>query len=152
FVALSLGAERLGVETVPVARYAPTRFAAVWWRAETLEKTSSTTIFLVLIRLPTMDASFDAVAGTNRSIAEAFVHQRARLRGFIRKRVPDPADVEDILQEVFYELVQATRLVRPVEQMGAWLFTVARNRITDLFRKQRTALIEPLDDDDSALE
>jgi len=99
-----------------------------------------------------MDASFDALAGTDRSIADAFAHQRARLRGFIRKRVPDPADAEDILQDVFYELVEATRLVRPVEQVGAWLFSVARNRITDLFRRRKSAPIEPLDADVGDLE
>src|SRR5262245_13942284 len=90
--------------------------------------------------------------GADRSIADAFVHQRARLRGFIRKRVPDSADVEDILQDAFYELVEAARLVRPVEHVGAWLFTVARNRITDLFRKQRTDSIEPVGDDEDSLE
>jgi RNA polymerase sigma factor (sigma-70 family) len=99
-----------------------------------------------------MDASFDTLAGTDRSIADTFARQRARLRGFIRKRVPDPADAEDILQDVFYELVEATRLVRPVEQVGAWLFSVARNRITDLFRKRKSAPIEPLDADAGDLE
>jgi RNA polymerase sigma factor (sigma-70 family) len=73
----------------------------------------------------------------DRSLSAAFLRERSRLRGFIRRRVADPADAEDILQEVFYELVQAERLLRPVEQVGAWLFRVARNRITDLFRKRR---------------
>jgi RNA polymerase sigma factor (sigma-70 family) len=88
-----------------------------------------------------MDAkpvSGGAMAESDRSIVESFVRERARLRGFIRRRVPDPADVEDIVQEVFYELVEAARLPRPVEQVGAWLFRVARNRITDLFRRNRT--------------
>lgn len=98
-----------------------------------------------------MDASLDA-APADRSIVEAFVRQRARLRGFIRKRVPDPADAEDILQEVFYELVEAERLVRPVEQLGAWLFAVARNRITDLFRKRKTESIEPVDEAEDPLD
>lgn len=75
------------------------------------------------------------MAEADRSIVEAFLRERGRLRGFIRRRVPDPADAEDILQEVFFELVQAARLLKPVEQVGAWLFRVARNRITDLFRK-----------------
>jgi RNA polymerase sigma factor (sigma-70 family) len=97
-----------------------------------------------------MDATFDA-SGTNRSIAEAFEHQRARLRGFIRRRVPDPADAEDILQDVFYELVEAARLVRPVEQVGGWLLTVARNRITDLFRKRRTESLDLVDEDGNDL-
>lgn len=78
------------------------------------------------------------MAAPDRSIAEAFVNQRQRLRGFIGRRVPDPADAEDILQDVFYELVEAARLVQPIEQVGAWLFRVARNRITDLFRRKQT--------------
>ena len=80
----------------------------------------------------------------DRSLAEAFRRERARLRSFIRHRVADPADAEDILQEVFYELVEAARLVRPVEQVGAWLFRVARNRITDLFRRNKTRTSEAL--------
>jgi RNA polymerase sigma factor (sigma-70 family) len=64
--------------------------------------------------------------------------ERGRLLNFIRKRVADDSDVEDILQEVFYELVASYRLMKPVEQVGAWLFRVARNRITDLFRKKKT--------------
>ena len=78
----------------------------------------------------------------DRSVSEAFMRERARLRSFIRKRVPDPADAEDLLQEVFYELVRAARLVQPVEQVGAWLFRVARNRITDLFRKKKSVHLE----------
>jgi RNA polymerase sigma factor (sigma-70 family) len=81
----------------------------------------------------------------DRSISETFVLQRSRLRGFIRRRVPDPADAEDILQEVFYELVEAARLVKPVEQVGAWLFRVARNRIADLFRKKKSASLDSSD-------
>jgi RNA polymerase sigma factor (sigma-70 family) len=73
----------------------------------------------------------------DRQIAEAVRRERGRLRGFIRRRVPDEGDVEDILQEVFYELVEAYRLMKPVEQVGAWLFRVARNRIADLFRRRR---------------
>jgi RNA polymerase sigma factor (sigma-70 family) len=76
-------------------------------------------------------------AQSDRSMADAFRRERIRLGRFIRRRVPDPADAEDILQEVFYELVQAARLVKPVEQVGAWMFRVARNRITDLFRRGR---------------
>jgi RNA polymerase sigma factor (sigma-70 family) len=60
-----------------------------------------------------------------------------RLRNFIRKRVPDPRDAEDILQDVFYELVEANRFLMPIEHITGWLFRVARNRITDLFRKKR---------------
>lgn len=63
--------------------------------------------------------------------------EQRRLRNFIRKRIPDPAEVEDVLQDVFYELLEAYRLMKPVEQVSAWLFRVARNRIIDLFRKRR---------------
>ena len=73
----------------------------------------------------------------DRRISEAVEGQRARLRNFIRKRVPDEADAEDILQDVFHEFVQAYRLVKPIEQAGAWLFRVARNRIIDLYRSRR---------------
>ena len=73
----------------------------------------------------------------DRRISEAFGLERARLQNFIRRRVADKNDVEDILQEVFYELVEAYRMMKPVEHVSAWLFQVARNRITDLFRKKR---------------
>jgi RNA polymerase sigma factor (sigma-70 family) len=73
----------------------------------------------------------------NRRIAETIEREQGRLRNFIRKRVLDESDAEDILQEVFYELVQAYRLMKPVEQAGAWLFRVARNRIIDRFRKRK---------------
>jgi len=69
----------------------------------------------------------------DESIAATFAREAGRLRSFIRRRVPAPADAEDILQDVFFELVEA---VEPVEQVGAWLFRVARNRIVDLFRKR----------------
>jgi RNA polymerase sigma factor (sigma-70 family) len=68
-------------------------------------------------------------------ISEIIAAERSRLRAFIRRRVPDPSDVEDIVQEVFYELVEANRLLMPIEHVTGWLFRVARNRITDLFRK-----------------
>src|SRR3984885_1730176 len=75
----------------------------------------------------------------DQRISEAIERERPRLRNFIHKRVADQSDAEDILQEVFYELVEAYRMMKPVEQMTAWLFRVARNRITDLFRsKKRT--------------
>ena len=73
----------------------------------------------------------------DRGISEAVENQGARLRNFIRKRVADEADAEDILQDVFYEFVQAYRLMKPIEQAGAWLFRVARNRIIDLYRKRK---------------
>lgn len=68
-------------------------------------------------------------------ISEIIAAERSRLRAFIRRRVPDTSDVEDILQEVFYKLVEANRLLMPIEHVTGWLFRVARNRITDLFRK-----------------
>jgi RNA polymerase sigma factor (sigma-70 family) len=73
----------------------------------------------------------------DQRISETVVRERVRLRNFIRRRVPDPLDAEDILQDVFSELVEAYRLMKPIEQVGAWLFRVARNRITDLFRKKK---------------
>lgn len=73
----------------------------------------------------------------DRHISEIVAEERFRLRNFIRRRVPDPLDVEDIVQEVFYELVQANRLLMPIDHVTGWLFRVARNRITDLFRKKR---------------
>ncbi len=73
----------------------------------------------------------------DRRISEIVTEQRARLRNFIRRRVPDPLDAEDILQDVFYKLVEANRLLMPIEHLTGWLFRVARNRITDLFRKKK---------------
>lgn len=73
----------------------------------------------------------------DRKIAEIVVKERPRLRNFIRRRVPDPAEVEDIVQDVFYRLVEANRLLMPIEHVTGWLFSVARNRITDLFRKKK---------------
>jgi len=73
----------------------------------------------------------------DRQISEVIAEQRSRLRNFIRKRVPNEADVEDLLQEVFCELVEANRLLMPIDYVTGWLFRVARNRITDLFRKKR---------------
>ena len=73
----------------------------------------------------------------DRRISEVVEREQSRLRGFIRRRVPDPRDAEDILQDVFHELVEANRLLMPIEHVTGWLFRVARNRITDLFRKRR---------------
>ena len=72
-------------------------------------------------------------------ISEIIVEERSRLRAFVRRRVPDLSDAEDIVQEVFYKLVEANRLLMPIEHVTGWLFRVARNRITDLFRKKRPA-------------
>jgi RNA polymerase sigma factor (sigma-70 family) len=73
----------------------------------------------------------------DQRISEVLQREQSRLRNFIRRRVPDPRDAEDILQDVFYELVQANRLLMPIDHVTGWLFRVARNRITDLFRKKK---------------
>src|SRR5208283_1105147 len=73
----------------------------------------------------------------DRRISEVVKREQSRLRNFIRRRVPDPRDAEDILQEVFYKLVEANRLLMPIDHVTGWLFRVARNRITDLFRKKK---------------
>jgi RNA polymerase sigma factor (sigma-70 family) len=73
----------------------------------------------------------------DRRIAEVVERERSRLRNFIRRRVPDPRDAEDILQDVFFELVEANRLLMPIDHVTGWLFRVARNRIIDLFRKTK---------------
>ena len=73
----------------------------------------------------------------DRQIAEVIAEERPRLRSFIRRRVPNESDVEDLLQEVFSKLVEAHRLLMPIDYVTGWLFRVARNRITDLFRKKR---------------
>src|SRR5437879_11213516 len=81
--------------------------------------------------------SISAMTEQDHQLSEIVAEERSRLRNFIRRRVPDPRDAEDILQEVFYELAEANRLLMPIEHVGAWLFRVARNRITDLFRRKR---------------
>jgi RNA polymerase sigma factor (sigma-70 family) len=73
----------------------------------------------------------------DQQISEVVEREQSRLRNFIRRRVPDAGDAEDILQDVFYELVEANRLLMPIGHVTGWLFRVARNRITDLFRKKR---------------
>lgn len=90
-------------------------------------------------------------------ITETVLRERARLRNFIRKRVPDPSEAEDILQDVFFELVAAYRLPEPLEQVGAWLFRVARNRIIDRFRRRKTrpaadVIADPDDDGEYRLD
>src|SRR6185437_10626208 len=91
------------------------------------------------------------IAEQDQFIAEALKRDEPRLRNFIRKHVLDSADAEDILQDVFYELIESYRLMNPVEQVTAWLFRVARNRITDRFRKQRpTSLSAPVTEDEDS--
>jgi RNA polymerase sigma factor (sigma-70 family) len=86
-------------------------------------------------------------------IAEVVQRDESRLRSFIRKRVLDIGDAEDVLQDVFYELTAAYRMMKPAEQVTAWLYRVARNRITDLFRRKKAvSLNDPVDDEDGARE
>jgi RNA polymerase sigma factor (sigma-70 family) len=73
----------------------------------------------------------------DRQISKVIAEEQSRLRRFIRRRVPNPADAEDLLQDVFFELVQAGRLLKPIDYVTGWLFRVARNRITDFFRKKK---------------
>jgi len=77
------------------------------------------------------------MAEQDQRISETVNREHARLRNFIRRRVPAPRDAEDILQDVFYKLVEANRLLMPIEHVTGWLFRVARNSITDLFRKKK---------------
>lgn len=79
----------------------------------------------------------ETLAEQDRRIDDAVQRDRARLRNFIRRRVADDGEAEEILQDVFYELVEAYRLMKPIAQVSAWLFRVARNRITDIFRKKK---------------
>ncbi len=82
-------------------------------------------------------------------ISQAMERDEPRLRSFIRKRVADSGDAEDILQDVFYELIEAYRLMKPIEQVTAWLFRVARNRMIDLFRRKKPdSLNDPVSEDD----
>jgi RNA polymerase sigma factor (sigma-70 family) len=79
-------------------------------------------------------------------IAEVVAREESRLRRFIRRRVPDPRDAEDVLQDVFSTLVEANRLLMPIDHVTGWLFRVARNRITDLFRRRRADPLGDLED------
>jgi RNA polymerase sigma factor (sigma-70 family) len=99
-------------------------------------------------------AAFERMAlEQDQRISEAVKREQSRLRNFIRRRVPDPLDAEDILQDVFYRLVEANRLLMPIEHVTGWLFRVARNRITDLFRKKEPGNFSEIDvtDEDDEL-
>ncbi len=85
---------------------------------------------------------------SDQRISDVVKQEQSRLRNFIRSRVPDPRDAEDILQEVFYELVEANRRLMPIDHLTGWLFRVARNRITDLFRKKQPENFSDVDADD----
>src|SRR5437588_6392508 len=91
----------------------------------------------------------------DQRISEVVKREQSRLRHFIRRRVPDPRDAEDILQDVFYKLVEANHLLMPIEHVTGWLFRVARNRITDLFRKKKPQNFSDMavaDEDDELLQ
>src|SRR6516164_9456392 len=91
----------------------------------------------------------------DQRISDVVRREQSRLRNFIRRRVPDPRDAEDILQDVFYALVEANRLLMPIEHVTGWLFRVARNRITDLFRKKKPVPFHDVagrDEDDELLQ
>src|SRR5512138_793757 len=77
------------------------------------------------------------MAEQDQRISEVVTREQSRLRSFIRRRVPDPRDAEDILQDVFYKLVEANRLLMPIDHVTGWLFRVARNRIIDFFRRTK---------------
>jgi RNA polymerase sigma factor (sigma-70 family) len=112
----------------------------LWGKLRRVEQPQITTIFAGAVRLQEWMNEPSRITGMteqNRQISEIVAQERSRLRNFIRRRVPDPSDAEDIVQEVFYELVEANRLLMPIEHVTGWLFRVARNRITDLFRKKK---------------
>ena len=92
-------------------------------------------------------ATIAQMAEQNNRIAETISREQGRLRQFIRRRVPDPSDAEDILQDVFFEFVEAYRLPETIEQVAAWLYRVARNRIIDRFRKIREEPLPQLSDE-----
>jgi RNA polymerase sigma factor (sigma-70 family) len=99
----------------------------------------------------------DPMLERDRDLTATILRERSKLGHFIRRRVRDPSEAEDILQDVFHEFVQAYRLPAPIEQVSAWLFRVARNRIIDVFRKKRElplaeATGEPDDDSEYRLD
>jgi RNA polymerase sigma factor (sigma-70 family) len=98
--------------------------------------------------METIPAKFDLMTDKDLQITEIFVRERTRLGQFIRRRVSDPGEAEDILQDVLFEFIQVYRLPEPIEQVGAWLFRVARNRIIDRFRKKKEEPMPDYDDED----
>ena len=98
-----------------------------------------------------MDATLTTntlMAEQDKRFADTFLRESGRLKNFIRQRVSDQGDAEDILQDVFFELMEAYRLPEPIEQVGAWLYRVARNRIIDRFRKKKEDPLPNLPEDD----
>ena len=91
------------------------------------------------------------MAEQDQEISEVVKREQSRLRNFIRRRVPDPRDAEDVLQDVFYRLVEANRLLMPIDHVTGWLFRVARNRITDLLRKKQPESFSDFVDDQASL-
>src|SRR5581483_10395264 len=81
-------------------------------------------------------------AEQNEQLSWEFEREKRRLLAFIRRRIPSEIDAEDLLQDVFFELVEAYRLMKPIAHAGAWMMQVARNRITDLFRRDRKRVVE----------
>jgi RNA polymerase sigma factor (sigma-70 family) len=99
--------------------------------------------------MTTLSIADALMADREHRIIETVTRERGRLRNFIRRRVPDPSEAEDILQDVFFEFVAAYRLPESIEQVGAWLYRVARNRIIDRFRKKKEEpLLQPADEND----
>src|SRR6266481_1406584 len=96
-------------------------------------------------------SSVTSMTERDRQISEIIAEERSRLRNFIRRRVPDPRDAEDILQDVFYELVEANRLLMPIDHVTGWLFRVARNRITDLFRRKKPVPFSAVEDENGEM-
>ena len=94
-------------------------------------------------------STYWVMAEQDQRLTETIGREQGRLRQFIRRRVADEADAEDILQDVFYELIEAYRLMKPIEQVGAWLYRVARNRIIDAFRKNKPAQFSAEKDPDA---
>jgi RNA polymerase sigma factor (sigma-70 family) len=103
-------------------------------------------VFTIVDAAPPLD---QVMTDQDKHIAEVIARERKRLGSFIRRRVPDPGDAEDILQDVFSELIESVRMVRPIEQVGAWLFQVARNRIIDRFRRRSAEPVQVPADVDS---
>jgi RNA polymerase sigma factor (sigma-70 family) len=98
--------------------------------------------------METMQPKLDLMTDKDLQITDIYVRERVRLGQFIRRRVNDPGEAEDILQDVLFEFVQVYRLPEPIEQVGAWLFRVARNRIIDRFRKKKEEPLPEGDDED----
>jgi len=94
------------------------------------------------------------ISEQDRLFSEAMERNQPRLRSFIRRYVGNTGDTEDILQDVFYELLEAYRMMKPIEHVSGWLFRVARNRITDMFRRRRPGSLSepiPVEGDDQSL-